>query len=61
MARPKLRLDLSTTEDKENVVAIKDVKRKIVPDGARDLQTLQAQVRRGGHRPLHLMSVPYAS
>ena len=50
MARPKLRLDLSTTEDKENVIAIKDIKRKPVPDGARDLQALQCQVSRGGRK-----------
>ena len=46
MARPKLRLDLSTAEDKENVLATKDVKKKLVPDVARDLQALQCQVRK---------------
>lgn len=44
MARPKLRLDLTTVEDKENVVAAKDSKKKLVPDVARDLQALQCQV-----------------
>ena len=47
MARPKLRLDLSTAEDKENQSVVKDLKRKPSTDVVvvRELQAFQTQVR----------------
>lgn len=46
MARPKLRLDLSTAEDKENHHVVKDLKRRSSTDvvAARELQAFQNQV-----------------
>ena len=46
MARPKLRLDLSTAEDKENQHVVKDLKRRPSTDvvAARELQAFQSQV-----------------
>ena len=46
MARPKLRLDLSTAEDKENQSVVKDLKRRSSTDvvGVRELQAFQTQV-----------------
>ena len=46
MARPKLRLDLSTAEDKENQSVVKDLKRRPSTDvvAARELQAFQNQV-----------------
>lgn len=54
MARPKLRLDLSTAEDKENQSVVKDLKRRSSTDvvGVRELQAFQTQV------PLSLLSQP---
>lgn len=47
MARPKLRLDLSTAEDKENQHVVKEtLKRRSSTDvvAARELQAFQSQV-----------------
>ncbi|DBA87432.1 hypothetical protein WJX77_011637 [Trebouxia sp. C0004] len=46
MARPKLRLDLSTAEDKENQSVVKELKRRSSTDvvGVRELQAFQTQV-----------------
>ncbi|KAL0051934.1 hypothetical protein WJX82_004762 [Trebouxia sp. C0006] len=46
MARPKLRLDLSTAEDKENQSVVKDLKRRSSTDvvAVRELQAFQTQV-----------------
>ena len=46
MARPKLRLDLSTAEDKENQSVVKELKRRPSTDvvAARELQAFQNQV-----------------
>ena len=47
MARPKLRLDLSTAEDKENHSVVKDLRRKPSTDvvAVRELQAFQTQVQ----------------
>lgn len=47
MARPKLRVDLSTAEDKENQSVVKDLRRKASTDvvAVRELQAFQTQVQ----------------
>ncbi len=46
MPRPKLRLDLSTAEDKENQSVVKNLKRRSSTDvvGVLELQAFQTQV-----------------